>query len=621
MTLETIATVVAQSILVGLLGWIAGSFVVERLFRPVPAWIGLPERALLAVVGFVALSIALMVAHILSAGAIFGTRFPVPLVAIVMIALGVRANAWPRDVPWLPVLAAAALLIAIFAGPALVGGTGVRTGDPLWHMGWTEQLLGGEPVPTGPAPPELSRNAYPWGFHAVLATMVRLVPGADPLVALEAMNLMLLLSIPLGAACLARCVRRGAGWTAAGAASLIGGFGWVLAGGPAFINAPDEARYGADLVVASPNSVYELFPPALPRELGLVMLAATGFLVVRLLESPNRSHHVALGVLVGCLGLVSVPMFVPALLWIGAVSVVTRERARRATAVVLGSAIAVFGLWLGPVAGYAGRYGGFVDISPKLGREWPLVTALGAWGLLLPLAVIGVAIAARSGERTRRPLGAMTLAVILLLVAAAARGRFGWELSGNESLLHSGRVWPVLHLLGAAFAGLALDAIIQRLRAVNIGVSVAVAVTFFGIASLSVLMAAVGLQRTIGQREAGFVYAGPSFGVRSLVDRADRVLGPDSVIEVEPGGNLGLILFQFTGARLASFDDPRLSGNDLRIRYEDLAERWDRAMATSGFTPDHLARPSAEGITGCELPVARGFHLGEDWVVVRARDC
>ena len=36
---------------------------------------------------------------------------------------------------------------------------------------------------------------------------------------------------------------------------------------------------------------------------------------------------------------------------------------------------------------------------------------------------------------------------------------FDWTLAGNATLLHQGRVWPPMHLLGAALAGAALVAL------------------------------------------------------------------------------------------------------------------------------------------------------------------
>jgi hypothetical protein len=60
---------------------------------------------------------------------------------------------------------------------------------------------------------------------------------------------------------------------------------------------------------------------------------------------------------------------------------------------------------------------------------------------------------------------------------------------------------------------------------------------------------------------------------------------------VQGSNDLAFVLFQFSGVRLAEYDDPRLVGNELRIRYEELAERWDEQMANGGFEPDYVVRP------------------------------
>ena len=100
-----------------------------------------------------------------------------------------------RIAAWAAIAFHVAALVALFVVPVVAGGTSVRTGDPPWHLGWTQQLLEGERLPSGPAPPELARNSYPWGFHALIATLVRLVPGTDPLVALTAVHLLVVLGI------------------------------------------------------------------------------------------------------------------------------------------------------------------------------------------------------------------------------------------------------------------------------------------------------------------------------------------------------------------------------------------------------------------------------------------
>jgi hypothetical protein len=86
------------------------------------------------------------------------------------------------------------------------------------------------------------------------------------------------------------------------------------------------------------------------------------------------------------------------------------------------------------------------------------------------------------------------------------------------------------------------------------------------------------------------------------------------VVEVRGSRALALLLWQFSGAKLASYDDPRLEGNDLRIRYRERAEGWDRRMAGDGFDSDWVVAPAAE-VSGEVLE--RGRFGGETWALMR----
>jgi hypothetical protein len=601
-------------------GWVVGDALVATACARRPELldrIGLPERALAAICGLVAASAALMVVHIATGGAVFGSSWVVPLCAVAMIGLGIRRRAWPTNVPWRAVVLGVLVLSAFFVLPVLRGGTGVRTGDTPWHLGWSEQLLDGEPVPTGPAP-EYGRNAYPWGFHAVVATLVRLVPGSDPRTAHEALHVLLVMAIPLGAACIARCMNRTAGWGAAAAAALIGGFGWLSAEEPYFILSPSLARYGADLVVASPNSMYELFPPALPRELGLVILAAGGVAISLAATSPGRRERLSAGVLVGLAGLISVPIFVMGLVWIvfGAFAMPRTNRAFSA-ATMLASALAVFSLWVAPVIANYIRFGGFVDITPRLGVEWPLGTALWSWGILVPVSCAGILIAARNRKPSTMAVLWLLYGSLVLLGVAIARGELSWDLGGNETLLHQGRVWPVVHLLAAAFAGLALM-VIYKWLALKSRLAAAVAVAgLFSVAAASPAIASVHLTRVIATDDAGYLYARPDFNDDAFVPTVAHRLHSTDVIEVEGSNFLGFLLFSFSGARLASYDDARLANNDLRIRYEALARRWDERIAGEGFDPDYKIMPASHAPDDVE-PIVTGMFREEEWVLLPA---
>lgn len=612
MPVVTLLGALLQVAAYAVLGWVVSELIIRTVLRKKADWLGLPERSLLAVAGFVVMAAVLMVAHVITGGAVFGVPFVVPIAAVALLLLSRGRVDLPRGISLPQTAAFVCLLLVVFLVPALMGGSSVRTGDPPWHLGWTEQLLSGEPVPTGPAP-EYSRNAYPWGWHAVLATLVRLVPGSDPLVAHEAMQIVLLLAIPLAAACLGRRIDRRAGWWAAAAAAFIGGFGWITAGEPVFVTSPTQARFGADLVAASPNSVYELLPPPLPRELGLVVLAAAAIVIAWARASNERRVVAAAGVLIGSVGLVSVPLFTSAIAWAIAAWVISRGPWRHA-ALLAGVSAVVFGFWAGPVVSSFVRYGGFVNITPQLGKEWDLWTALTSWGVLLPLAIAGAVVAGRSRSVEGRTLLGFLVGTGLLLAFSIARGAFDWNLAGNATLLHQGRVWPPAHLLGAACGGAALVVGYNWLRSRARGLAVLAAAGVFAIGGISPALAARALTEIIEENRDGFSYGSENVARGSFVDRAAEVLTPDDLVSVPSNDNLAFLLFQFSGCRLARYDDPRIDGNDLRIRYEDLADAWNRRIVDRPFRPDYIALP--EGSAG-QPAVVRGEYDGETWVLLK----
>lgn len=613
---------VRSLLLVSFAAWIAGGIVIAWLERRIEAFdgdaLGVPEKILVSAMAMLGFSFVAMVLHIVSGGVVFGTPLPIPALVVVLFFIrrkmtsGFRLPRFPRLTRRLvAVTIMGVVFLCLYAIPVFLAGSGVRTGDPPWHLGWTEQVLAGDPVPTGPAP-EFGRNAYPWGFHAVLATIVRLDPGADPLVALETVHILLIGLIPVGAACLARLVNRRAGPAAAWMAGAVGGLGWVTSGPSSFVTSPSEARYGADLVVASPNSMYELFPPALPRELALAALAGGTLLVAIAIRGADRRLLLAAGAAMGTVGLISVPLFLTAVAWTLAMCLVGTEgdRIRSSLAVVAGG-VGVFALWAGPVAGNWFRYGGFVNITPQLGVEWDPGVALASWGVLLPLTIVGIGTLLVQPRILSRPLLACFAGSIVLFLIAIARARLNWAVLGNETLLHQGRMWPPLHLLAAAAGGIAFMLIFGwlRRRARALAVSFAALVGLLGI--MSPVVAARGLGNVLSHKTEGFVYARMDYARGAFARRAASHLGPDDVVEVVGSDTLGFTLFQFSGVKLATYDDPRLVGNELRIRFADLAEAWNERTTGDGFEPDYIVRP-ASGRTAIET----GAFGGTVWELV-----
>lgn len=55
------------------------------------------------------------------------------------------------------------------------------------HLGWTTQLLNGEPTPSGFITGDIP-NLYPWGYHALLATLTRFTPGARAVLGMAPCN-------------------------------------------------------------------------------------------------------------------------------------------------------------------------------------------------------------------------------------------------------------------------------------------------------------------------------------------------------------------------------------------------------------------------------------------------
>ncbi len=507
----------------------------------------------------------------------------------------------------------------IYVLPVILNGTGVRTGDPPWHLGWTQQLLHGLPVPVGPAP-EIARNSYPWGLHGMLASLTRLVPGSGPLAGLEALHVITVLGLPLTGACLARRLDPRAGWLGAAATGLIGGFGWLSSESAAFITTPTEFRYGADLVVASPNAVYGMLPPALPREIGLILLGTAACASIVAIRRVDRRIAVVAGVVAGCAGLVNLPMLIGALVWLGAATLAAPAGSRRKLGLaMLVPALVVMLPWAGKVVVNYVRFGGFLSTSPSLGVEWPLRTALWSWGILLFLSVLGIVLAVVLRPSGGRTMLALLAGSIVLLGLAIARGAQDWDLWGNATLFHQGRIWPPLHLLGGAFAGYGLTLLFVWLRErVRVGAFVLVAaIVAFGV--ISPIVAARGFSRILEADAEGFVYGSPDYADGSFAQRVASHLGPDDTVQVIAEGGaaerqLAFSLFSFSGVRLAGYNDPRLAGNDLRIRYADLAREYDERSANDDFEVDFAVVLIEEAT---EEPLETGTFAGREWALVR----
>jgi hypothetical protein len=289
---------------------------------------------------------------------------------------------------------------------------------------------------------------------------------------------------------------------------------------------------------------------------------------------------------------------------------------------MVGPGVLVFGVWAGPVAFNFVRYGGFIDVTSQLGVEWSTLTALAAWGLLLPLALAGIALAWRSGTTSAHVILAFAGATIVLLLVARARSEFDWDMARNATVLHQGRMWPVAHLLGSAFAGAALAAGFKWMRRRSEFLAPIAAGALVIVGSLSLWLSSQGLTEIIKEHEDSWLYTRAEFAPDAFIGRAAEQLGPDDVVQAPQDENnvLGFWLFQFSGTRINGHSDSRYPGNELRIRYQDLARRYGEVMDSGGFEVDYMPMPASEAtdIDPAAI-VTEGAFRGETWVLVDLR--
>jgi hypothetical protein len=143
----------------------------------------------------------------------------------------------------------------------------------------------------------------------------------------------------------------------------------------------------------------------------------------------------------------------------------------------------------------------------------------------------------------------------------------------------------------------------------------AVLTVAFVIAIASPLLASLRLVELISAGDEGFVYAGSDVQSGSFVQDSARLLGPDDIVRVDGSDRLAFTLFQFSGVKLADYDDPRFDRNDLRIRYQDLASEWDAQIAAGGFTENFRVLPDPD--PSRYEPLVTGEFDGQTWSLVR----
>jgi hypothetical protein len=515
-----------------------------------------------------------------------------------------RRPALPERLLPVPLIAAAAVGVAV-AYPVWRTPTPFLTGSDIqWHEGWIRQLAGGETTPTGLY--QGVPNAYPWLFHSLAAAVMQLF-AAGMATTLLVMEALLLLALGLGTWVLARELRlseRAAAWAVVLAVGG-GGLGWLWARGPAAVltvgaggprNVPaglapfrqGAGAYGGDLLLSpGPTPALAAVPPAEPRDLGLALVPLALWLALRATRRSSPRIAVAAGAAVGVVFLLSPVAAAVTVATAGVLSIGAPVRVWVAWAV---AAAAVATVWLAPLAWHYHRLGGFVPTTraPSLSLDLPqtLVTV----AFVLALAVVGVlSPAVRAGEVDRRSIAAIVAVPLLAYVVTLA------DVGGGDALpalSRSVRYLPLLALALVLPAAVGAAAVVRAARR-----AAPYAAAILGAACVaSAVTAAVGMGRAQAWSE----------GHPPVVCTPAAPLGSGDVLAIVPvpgednnaAEAVALSLFAATGSHLYYVPRPRIRYRDM---FRHIARQRDRKRGTLALG-DGAAPPA--GVTAVLAPAA-----------------
>ena len=421
--------------------------------------------------------------------------------------------AWRRPplVPPRPPLRRSLAVLAVLALAAAVAYPAWRTpsdqlpgSDLAWHQGWIRQLATGLTEPGGVY--DGVPNAYPWLLHA-LAAIVMQAFGTGLASALLVVEGLMLLMLGLGAWLLARELRLSepaAGWASALAIGG-GGIGWLWTQAPAAVLTVGRAggavpaplrpfrtgigAYGGDFLLSpAPTPALGNIPPAEPRDFGLALLPLALWLFVRGLRRGSWRIAAASGLAMGFVMLTSPVAAVVGVVCLLALALVFRSPLVGAA---LAGAAATVLIWFGPLAWHYHQLGGFVRTSHINGLSPTLAQAAVATAVLLGLAAVGLAAAARGG-------GLVDFRVLLPMLIVAAAFYLGSNLLGSAggalpAFGRSVRYLPVLALVLVFPAGLGAHLLVRSARRFWPAAAAVIAAAAFG----SVLIAAAGVNRAV----------------------------------------------------------------------------------------------------------------------------
>jgi hypothetical protein len=453
-------------------------------------------------------------------------------------------------------------------------------GDVPWNMGFATQLLNGETTPSARIIGDVP-NYYPWLYHALTALLAHFTPGGRAFHAMGPLHLLLVAGSILSLFALGREITRS--WIGGAAAALFGG----MAGGIGFVmlrhldvvmnpRANDALQYLGDLQhKRSYNVAFTNVAPAFPRDVALTMLLAFLLLLVVGLSHRSRPLLVGAGIALGMAGLAGAESFLVGMGVAAVTAVLSPGLGRLRTAVsLIVPALAVYAIWLVPLAVSYFRLGGFRSITQVGPVDLPLWAILGAWGIVTPIAAYGFS---RSLPRIGESGGTRVLLVLLAasgfaLIASALVTRLFGEAFDTLGRRH--RYWPLLHLAMALFAAVGAYELLQwSARQLGRIPAVGISVLMLGLALPSPVVASLALaNRTPGPPVLRATLRGDTHTILSVIAPSPG-LRCNAAIPEELARTKSV--FSYTGYRLITLSR--------RVRwrafYEEATARRDRKAA------------------------------------------
>jgi hypothetical protein len=290
-------------------------------------------------------------------------------------------------------------------------------------------------------------------FHAVIALLAIFTPGGKAYHGLSTLQFLLaggsaLTLYALGRELIGTWV--GGAFTAV-LGAMSGGFGFVRLRMLDVVmdpRAPNALRYLGDLVYKrSYNVAFANFAPPFPRDVALALLVGFLLLFTAGLRRKNNALLVASGATLGMSGLTGNESFTVGLGVVVLVCLAPLSVPRlRLAVMVLVPAMAVFAIWLVPIAVSYVRLGGFVNITQVGPVDLTPVAIIGAWGVSTPLAAYGFV---RLLRRTREDPGLRVMLAMLVVTGGVLLGSVVIESVFGDafrSISRRHRFWPLLHL-------------------------------------------------------------------------------------------------------------------------------------------------------------------------------